>query len=152
MINKVLVSSCLLGDAVRYDASSNLIQHDFLELLIREDKIIKVCPEVMGGLSIPRPAAEIQSNKVFNILQVEVTPEFSIGAEIALSMATKHNIKLAILKANSPSCSNQHIYDGSFNGKLIEGMGITAALLSRCGIKVFNEFQLDEAQKFYQLI
>lgn len=40
------------------------------------------------------------------------------------------------------------IYDGSFSEKLIEGQGLTAKLLTENDIKVFNENQLKELNKF----
>jgi len=150
MKEKVLVSSCLLGELVRYDASSKHLQHPWLDYLVTKKLVISVCPEVMGGLPVPRPAAEICLDKVINIHQNDVTAEFNYGAEQALTIALKHNLKMAVLKSNSPSCSNHQIYNGSFEGRLIEGMGITTALLVTNRIRVFNELQLDEAQQYYQ--
>jgi len=149
-MNQVFVSSCLLGESVRYDASSRKYHHPFLEELIFRKLIISICPEVLGGLSVPRPAAEFSQNRVINITQVDVTAEFNRGAKLTWDQALKHQVKMAILKANSPSCSNHQIYDGSFQGKLITGKGITAELLIKNGIRVFNELQLDKAQRYYQ--
>jgi uncharacterized protein YbbK (DUF523 family) len=149
-MSKVLVSSCLLGEAVRFDASSKLVQHKFFDELADLGKIISICPELLGGLPTPRAAAEIKGTKVITNLEVDVSSEFYQGAQRTLALVQKYNVKLAILKSNSPSCSSQLIYDGSFSGRLIEGMGITASLLIENGIKVFNELELDEAQIFYQ--
>ena len=54
---KVIVSACLAGDYCKYNGGNNLNQKmmDFL----KSHEIIKVCPEVLGGLPIPRPSAEI---------------------------------------------------------------------------------------------
>jgi len=151
-MSQVLVSSCLLGEPVRYDASSKLHHHPFLKELNARKLIISICPEVMGGLPVPRPAAEISQHQVINIKQLDVTAEFTRGAKLTLEQAQKHQVKMAIMKANSPSCSNYQIYDGSFEGTLILGMGITAELLTKNRIRVFNELQLDEAQHYYQQI
>lgn len=74
----------------------------------------------------------------------DVTTEFHRGAERALALCQQHQIKFALLKARSPSCGNEHIYDGTFTSTLIEGQGVTAALLIDNGIQVFNEHQVQK--------
>ncbi|TNF17386.1 MAG: DUF523 domain-containing protein, partial [Pseudomonadales bacterium] len=76
----------------------------------------------------------------------DVTAAFVDGAEQALALVREHGIRLALLKARSPSCGNLENYDGSFSGVRVAGEGVTAALLKRAGVKVFNEAQLDEAR------
>ena len=73
---------------------------------------------------------------------------FLLGAKKALDICKEENIKIALLKANSPSCGNINIYDGTFTGNLIEGQGLTARLLKDNEIEVFNETQLKELAKF----
>jgi len=68
-----------------------------------------------------------------------VTKQFSKGAEKVLKIAKENNVKLAILKAKSPSCGVGWIYDGTFSRNLIKGDGISAALLRKNGIKVMTE-------------
>jgi uncharacterized protein YbbK (DUF523 family) len=77
-----------------------------------------------------------------------VTNAFVSGAQQALQLAQAHSIKVAILKARSPSCGNQEIYDGTFSKALRGGQGVTAALLEQHGIKVFNESQINEALRY----
>ena len=134
---KIMVSACLLGDNVKYDGSNN--KNTKLIEFLNDYEIIKVCPEVLGGLSIPRVPAEIQNNKVINKEGIDVTKEYLSGARKALEIAKKNNIKIAILKKNSPSCGSNKIYDGTFSHKLIESDGITVKLLKENGIKVFDE-------------
>ena len=62
----------------------------------------------------------------------------------ALRLAEENGIEYAILKARSPSCGNKVIYDGSFSGRIIEGQGVTAALLEQSGIQVLNEDDIEE--------
>ena len=145
--SKVLVSACLLGERVRYDGKVKLYNHPIFEKLIMENRVISCCPEVDGGLSIPRIPAEIKNNRVINQIGADVTSNFTNGAKKALVLAKLHNIKVAILKSKSPSCSNNFIYDGSFSKTLKKGMGITAKLLEHEGVLVFNEDQLDELLK-----
>lgn len=75
----------------------------------------------------------------------DVTAAFVSGARQALALVQQHGIGIAILKANSPSCGNVLTYDGSFSATKVEGQGVTAALLTRAGVQVFSELQLEEA-------
>lgn len=134
---KILISSCLLGKNCKYNAGNNL--NKILLELSSEFEFIEVCPEVLGGLSTPRPPAEIQSEKVITKYNDDVTQEFIKGANITLEIAKQYNCKIAILKESSPSCGSNYIYDGSFTSKKIKGMGITAKLLKENGIEVFSE-------------
>lgn len=160
---KILVSSCLLGEDVRYDGNNSSIAFNpkvsfslkelFMDILC-ENEIYSICPEVAGGLGIPRNPAEIVKNEkpfiVKNEDDTDVTMNFLIGAKKALDICTEENIKVALLKANSPSCGNLKIYDGTFTSNLIDGQGLTARLLKENGIEVFNETQLKELEKFIE--
>lgn len=156
MTPKVLVSRCLLGHRVRYDggASGPYAQ---LAQWQAEGRVIALCPEVAGGLPTPRAAAEIPGGQGVEVLAgkaavittegEDVTEAFVSGARQALALVEHHGIRLAILKANSPSCGNRLTYDGSFSGVKVEGQGVTAALLTRAGVQVFSELELEEAAK-----
>ena len=139
----ILVSCCLLGEACRYDARSQPCL-PLLELGKRTGvRLIPVCPEQLGGLPTPRPPAEIQWNgRVVNRAGQDVTDAYQLGARLALETARKEGCTLAVLKARSPSCGSREIYDGTFTGRLIPGMGMTARLLSEQGIRVLDETQL----------
>lgn len=101
--------------------------------------------EVSGGLPVPRAAAEQQATGlVITQAGVDVTDAFTRGANIALSLCETHNIRYALLKESSPSCGSNTIYDGSFSHRKIPGQGVTAALLSAHGIKVFSEENIDQ--------
>lgn len=148
--NKLLVSACLLGEPVRYDGQSKpLSQLDWLMRLREKQQLFVVCPEMAGGLGVPRAQAEQHGEKVITIDGADVSKAFELGAKTALSMCQQHNIGYALLKARSPSCGNQQIYDGSFSGTLVSGMGVTAKLLSEHGIEVFSELQLEQLRSFF---
>lgn len=156
MSSKVLVSRCLLGHRVRYDGGASG-PYDLLAQWQDEGRVIALCPEVAGGLPTPRAAAEIPGGQGFDVLNgrapvmttegEDVTEAFVSGANQALALVEQHNIRIAVLKANSPSCGNRLTYDGTFSGTKIEGQGVTAALLSAAGVQVFNEWELAEAAK-----
>ncbi|MGR6500663.1 DUF523 domain-containing protein [Shewanella sp. Koi 1] len=141
-MEKILISSCLLGQAVRYDGGHNLLQDQWMQRWQREGRIVAFCPECAGGLATPRPAAERVGEAVLTAQGEDVTAAFQLGAQKALALAQDQGIKIAILKARSPSCGNQHIYDGTFSKRLIAGQGMTAELLQAAGVSVFNETEL----------
>ena len=154
MRQKVLVSRCLLGHRVRYDGGASG-PYGQLARWQDEGRIIALCPEVAGGLPTPRPPAEIPGGQGLDVLNgkapvitsegEDVTAAFMDGAQQALALVNRHGIRIAILKANSPSCGNVQTYDGSFSGVKVEGQGVTAALLAGAGVQVFSELQLDDA-------
>lgn len=139
--NIILVSACLLGINCQYNGESDFTR-ELLEFLKDKGEFIAVCPEVLGGLPIPRDGAEIIGEKVKTAKGKDVTKQFLKGAEQVLKVAKENNVKLAILKAKSPSCGAGWIYDGTFLRNLIKGDGVTAALLKKNGIKVFTEKDL----------
>ena len=146
---KIMVSACLLGDNVKYDGSNNK-NNDLIEFL-KDYEIIKVCPECLGGLSIPRSPAEIVGDRVINKDNIDVTNEYLIGARETLRIAKDNDIKIAILKKNSPSCGSNKIYDGTFSHTLIDGDGITAKILKNNGIIVYNEDNYMAMQKYIEV-
>ena len=132
-----IVSACLCGEKVRYDSKAKTIEK--VKQLTDEGKAIMICPEIEGGLPVPRHPCEIQNNKVINNSGEDKTSEFRKGADKTLQLCKKYNIKKAILKEKSPSCGSNYIYDGTFTGTLIPGQGITAKLLTENGIEVISD-------------
>ncbi|WP_392537781.1 DUF523 domain-containing protein [Legionella sp. 227] len=153
---KILMSACLLGQKVRYDGRDCLQNHPLLQQWLEEGNIITICPEMAGGLPTPRPPAEIQEKQsgievlkknalVKTTNNQDVTDFFLRGAQKALELVKKHKIRVAILKARSPSCGSGMIYDGTFSRTLMQGDGVTTALLIEHGVQVFDEHHIDEA-------
>lgn len=132
-----IVSACLAGVRCRWDGGSR--PSKAVIGMVRKGEAIPVCPEQLGGLPTPRPAAEIMNGKAITTDGRNETREFRKGAEEALKIARLAGCKEAILKSKSPSCGSGEIYDGTFSGKLAKGDGITAALLKRNGIMVCTE-------------
>jgi uncharacterized protein YbbK (DUF523 family) len=154
-MNKLLLSACLLGDPVRYDGQSKTLQHSALDQLLAQDRVIGFCPEVAGGLPVPRAAAEIHAGDGAAVIAkqasvktrdgADVSECFLSGARQALALCRQHGITVAVLTESSPSCGSNQIYDGSFTRNVIPGSGVTAALLAQNGVRVFSQHQLDEA-------
>ena len=139
-MEKILISACLIGDKTRYDGKSNYTP--LIKDLLQKYELVPFCSEVEGGLSVPRKPSEIVKDKVMSIDGKDVTRNYQKGAELALNICKYLDIKVAILKDGSPACGVHEIHDGSFKGRKIKGMGITASLLSKNGIKVISEDEI----------
>lgn len=155
----VLVSSCLLGNPVRYDGRGVPHGGAVLTRWLAEGRVVAVCPEVAGGMPIPRPPAEIEPGRdaasvlagharVVAVTGDDVTAPFVDGAREALAAAQAHGIRIAVLKEGSPSCGSGYVYDGHFAGRRQPGVGVTAQLLRGAGLYVFSEHQWAEAAAF----
>ncbi len=129
-----LISACLLGLCTRYDGKIRQDKFDFS--LVEEYRLIPVCPEQLGGLPTPRPAADIVDGDGHDVLRGKArvlshegddfTSEFIKGAEQILKIAKLLNCRSALLKARSPSCA--------VNGTA----GVAAALLMENNITVIE--------------
>lgn len=139
-MNMKLCSACLLGVRCRYNGKDALNKK--VVRLLRTEVLIPVCPEQLGGLPTPREPAEIIRKKVVTKSGHDVTENFTRGARETLKIAKLFGVKEAILKQGSPSCGCGKIHDGTFSGRIIEGDGVTAALLKKHGIKVITEENL----------
>lgn len=148
-MEKVLVSSCLVGNKVRYNASCLSVSKLDLEWLNSNVSLVVFCPEVSSGLPIPRAPAEIVEGQGIDVIQgtalvmgndgIDVTNQFLAGAQKALKLCQDAGIRYAVLAEGSPSCGSSKIYDGTFSGTKVDGSGVTAALLENQGIKVFSQ-------------
>lgn len=136
----ILISACLLGRKCRYDGKDkNRIDLSVLE----GHNLFAVCPEVDGGLKVPRSPAERVGSYIINKEGNDVTREYESGARKALLTALENDCKIAILKAKSPSCGKGKIYDGTFSRTLTERDGVTAELLAQNGIAVYTEEEVE---------
>lgn len=144
-MERILISACLVGDNVKYNGGNNL--SPYIDALLEKYELVPFCPEVEGGLSIPRNPSEQQGEQVIMDNGKDVTYQFNRGAELAYNICLALQIKIAILKERSPSCGVHQVYDGTFKGKKIDGMGVTASLLKRKGISVYSEDEIPELIK-----
>jgi len=140
-----MVSACLAGINCRYDGKNSEIKE--ISKIVKAGKALPLCPEVLGGLKIPRTSCEIievrGERRVINEDGEDYTDHFKKGAEKTLEICRITGIEKAVLKDKSPSCGSRKIYDGQFEGNIIPGRGITARLLSLEGIEIYDEFSLE---------
>lgn len=144
-----LISACLCGVNCKYNGGNNF--NEKINEILKRGEGVLVCPEQLGGMETPRAPSEIIENnnlddldkiRIINSLGEDKTEFFIKGAKEALNIAKNIGIKKAILKEGSPSCGVNFIYDGTFTGNKIEGMGVTARVLKSNGIDVFSEVDL----------
>jgi uncharacterized protein YbbK (DUF523 family) len=133
----LLVSACLLGTVCNHEGRHS--QRAQVEALAGEYRLVPICPEVVGGLPTPRPAAEIRDGRVVTAAGADVTQEYERGAQAAVELAMTLGAKRAVLKARSPSCGAHAVYDGTFTRTLREGAGVTAEALRAAGVEVVSE-------------
>ncbi len=146
-----LVSACLLGIKCAWDGSGRYRNEKVVELAEAET-VIPVCPEQLGGLPTPRVPQEIQGGtgedviegrcRVMNRDGEDVTEFFLRGAHEVLRIAKLLGVDEFIGKQRSPSCGCGRIYSGSFARKVVDGDGVTAALLRKNGVKVTSDEDL----------
>jgi len=155
-MEKILISACLLGERVRYHGGDARLEHPILRRWQDEGRLVPLCPEVTGGLTTPRPAAEItvtpDGRRVLTAAGRDVTGAFERGAEAAARACAAHGIRIALLKDGSPSCGSHSIYDGTFSGHCRNGQGFTAARLAADRIAVFSEEEIDSASDYLKAL
>ncbi|WP_263833995.1 DUF523 domain-containing protein [Sulfurospirillum oryzae] len=151
-MRKILISACLIGENVKYDGGNNALHVKILEQWKQEGLLVPLCPEVLGGLGVPRPACEVieGTNRVVCKSGEDVSIAFAKGATESLRMAQEEGVCMAILKARSPSCGKDIIYDGTFTSTRVNDSGITCKLLQESGIPVFSEEELALAEAFWR--
>ena len=143
-----------MGELCRYDGKQKKLDHHLIRKWETQGRLVPFCPEVAGGLKIPRPPAQIINGDGLDVLEnkarvqtssgEDVTQAFVTGALVALELTRTHGIKIAILKAKSPSCGSDYIYDGTFENRLVPGIGVTTAVFRGNGVDVFSELEIQE--------
>ncbi len=152
---RILVSSCLMGQKVRYNGTAKLEGHPLLMQWQDEGRLIPHCPELAAGFQIPRPPAEITNTRsgsdvlsgkarILEKTGNDVTDLYHIAAFSALEAAQSNNCRYALMTDGSPSCGVRFLYDGSFSGRKHDGNGITTALLEKHGIRVFGDTEIEQ--------
>lgn len=139
-MKKILVSACLYGNKCRYKGDDCF--NAKIAELGKNNVLIPVCAEQLGGLSTPRHPAERIGDKIISDVGVDVTEEYTRGADFVVEIAKANEVDYCILKANSPSCGKGVIYDGTFSGKKTGGNGLTCEKLLAEGFTVYTEDEI----------
>lgn len=138
----IAVSKCLCGYNCKYNGGNNL--RDYIKELENKNEVIVICPEVFGGLPIPRIPFELKNGRAINKDGVDVTDKVMDGCYKALKLIKENNITKVILKENSPTCGVNYIYDGTFTHTKVKGCGLLTKLLKDNSIIVYSD------EEFYE--
>ena len=141
---KIGISSCLLGNNVRYDGSNK--KDDRLIELLENHELIPICPEMMAGFDIPHDPLEIRDNHVYTIKGIDVSDKLINGSKNCFELIK--DCDFLVLKSKSPSCGYKKIYDGSFEGLLIDGNGIFTSICLNNNLKIFTENDYQEIKEY----
>ena len=133
---KIAVSACLLGENCKYNGGNNYSEK--VMGFIKGHEATGICPELLGGLTVPRKPAEIVDGIVRTKDGASVDKEFRSGAETAMKIIEENDIELVILQSRSPSCGTKTIYDGTFSGNLVPGQGVFAQMLIKRNYKIID--------------
>ena len=143
-MEKLLISACLAGENCKYSGGNNFIGETALASLGDKYELVSACPEVMGGLSVPRIPCERIGARVMNERGEDVTAQFKAGAELTADICERQGVKKALLKEKSPSCGSGRIYDGTFSHTVLAGDGVTAQRLRALGIALYGESEIEK--------
>lgn len=133
---KVIVSACLLGENCKYNGGNNYSER--VAAFLADKEIISVCPEVLAGLGVPRTPIEIRAGEIVDRDGRSVDRALRDAIAKILATIDPDEVSCAILKSRSPTCGVKEIYDGSFSGRLVVGMGALAEALAAIGIRVID--------------
>jgi uncharacterized protein YbbK (DUF523 family) len=157
-IRKILVSGCLGGAKIRFNATGVHIDDAIWQKWQQEQRLFHFCPELAAGFAIPRPPAEAVGGTAADVIAgqakvvedtgTDVTELFIKGAELAVEAAIREDVALAILTDGSPSCGSTYVYSGNFDNKTMPGRGVVTELLVRAGIKIFPHTDLEAADAY----
>ena len=135
-MGKIVVSACLLGQNCKYNGGNN--KNEAVLRFLEGKEVIPVCPEVLGGLPVPRIPAELKDGEAWNKNGENVDEAFKRGVELTMAILEEEDIELAILQSRSPTCGVKQVYDGTFTGMLIDGQGLLAKALTEKGYRVID--------------
>ena len=141
------VSACLLGDHVRYDGGH---KHDryITDTLGTYFRLVPVCPEVGGGLPIPRETMRLEGDPAAPRLvtcqtRIDRTEQMLIFCSAKIRELESENICGFIFKERSPSCGLTAVpLHGSSTSKMFT-IGLFANEIVRC----FPLMPLEEAER-----
>ena len=138
----ILVSACLLGENCKYNGGNN--RNERVLRYVAGHEIIPVCPEMLGGLPCPRKPVEWVGDRVLTRDGDDCTENFRLGVQRAMDVIASKHVDLAILQSRSPTCGVKQIYDGTFSGVRVDGMGALARALKERGIPLMDAEEVPE--------
>ncbi len=133
---KILVSACLLGRNCKYNGGNNYSEK--VARFVEGREVLAVCPEELAGLGTPRIPIEIANGVVMSKDGRCVDVAIRSAVAKLLAELPLQELSCAVLKSRSPTCGVRQVYDGTFSGTLVDGMGVLAQALQDAGVKVLD--------------
>jgi len=116
-----LVSRCCAGALCRYRGNGYLIKR--VAEMAKTENFVTCCPEVDGGLPIPREGCSVVKGRVIGRKTGrDYTEAYMLGARNALAICKALGIKRAYMLKNSPACGKDY--------------GVAAKHLEKNGVEV----------------
>jgi uncharacterized protein YbbK (DUF523 family) len=132
---RVGISSCLLGEKVRYDGGDKLDAY-IVENLGKHAEFVPVCPEAGCGMPIPREPMRLTGDPAAPRLvtvnaKIDLTEKLSAWAKKKVSELEKENLSGFVFKSRSPSCGLNGVEVSGERGVPAKtGTGIFAKILT----------------------
>lgn len=140
----IIISACLAGLHTRYDGSAK--PHPQLGEIAEQAILVPVCPEILGGLGIPRPPCHFVGGDGAAVLRgkarlidktgMDRTPFFLRAADETLRMVQLVSPTMIIFKEGSPSCGILRV---DIEGSWQIGCGVVTAVLRDSNIAIISE-------------
>ena len=137
---KIVVSACLLGENCKYNGGNNYCPK--VAAFVEGKEVLPVCPEMAAGFGCPRIPMEIVNGRLINREGKDLQEAMEAAITNILAQLEGQDIQCAVLKSRSPTCGVRQVYDGTFSGTLIPGMGLFAAALHKQGISVVDSEEI----------
>ena len=149
---RVGVSSCLLGNEVRFDAGHKKDRY-LTDILDEYVEWVVVCPEVESGMSTPRPAMRlIEDGQAVRMVEIKSqedhTAQMQRFSQARVRKLRDLNLCGYILKKNSPSCGMTRVKIWKDKGMpRKDGQGLYASALMNAypNLPVEEEGRLHDA-------
>ena len=132
------ISSCLLGNSVRFDSGHKHNAY-ITDTLGEYFDFVPICPEMSAGLGVPRPPIHLvkraEGMRLLHVKNhaVDVTEQLNTASQTLLADPNLASLSGFILKKDSPSCGMERVkvYQEQANGQPPErnGIGVFAAAL-----------------------
>jgi uncharacterized protein YbgA (DUF1722 family)/uncharacterized protein YbbK (DUF523 family) len=142
------VSSCLLGQAVRYDGGHKRDRF-VTDLLARHVELVPVCPELESGMGVPRPAVRlVRDGRALRLLEVQSGRDHTARMQrfAARRVRALRALELCgyVLKKDSPSCgmARVKVYAGGEAKRVGRGLFAEALMQALPSLPVEEEGRL----------
>ena len=143
-MSKIIVSACLLGENCKYNGGNNFCPQ--VISFVEGKEVIPVCPEMAAGFGCPRTPIEIVDGVLFDRDGNHVDAPMRRAIAELLESIRMEEIECAVLKSRSPTCGVKQVYDGTFSGRLVDGMGLFAQALQEAGYRVVDSEEVPAAR------